>query len=86
MHHAHLLAGPLGLGGGLDGQAALQHADHAGRGDTGGDGVAEFPQLVGNDLRGACLAVTKLWILVEVAPLHDDLRVQLHQQPRGLGS
>ena len=62
------------------GLAALEHRDDAGVRDTGLDLVAEPPQLLGDDLRGARLAIAELGMLMEVAPPGHDLRRQLLRQ------
>ena len=52
----------------------LQHGDDAGVSHARFHVVAQAAQLVGDDLRGARLAVAELRMLMEIAPPGDDLR------------
>jgi hypothetical protein len=58
------------------GLAALEQPDDAGVGDLVLHLDAERAQVVGDDLRGAELAVAELRVLVEVAAPGDDLRLR----------
>jgi hypothetical protein len=59
------------------GQPAAQKADHAGVRDAAAHLVeAEMAQMLGDDRRGAVLAVAELRVRMEIAPPRDHLRLE----------